>query len=93
MVRHVKDRGFTLIELLIVIIILGILAAIATFAVQASSGKSPTDSNNVPNTDPRNGWVRVDDDFNKRCDGPNMLYYDTYHGTYNVAANSQECAG
>ena len=36
------DRGFTLIELLIVIVILGILAAVTVFAVRGITGKGNT---------------------------------------------------
>lgn len=35
------DNGFTLIELLIVIVIVGILAAIVVFAVSATEGPDP----------------------------------------------------
>lgn len=37
-IRSAKDEGFTLIELLIVIIILGILAAIVVFAIGSTRG-------------------------------------------------------
>ncbi len=41
-IRKMKDEGFTLIELLIVVIILGILAAIVIFAVGQTRGESLT---------------------------------------------------
>ena len=41
-IRTTKDEGFTLIELLIVIIILGILAAIVVFAVGSTRSDSLT---------------------------------------------------
>lgn len=46
--RHDSQAGFTLIELLIVIVILGILAGIAIFSVQAfknDANKACTDAN------------------------------------------------
>src|SRR4051812_34577808 len=43
-IRKAKDEGFTLIELLIVIIILGILAAIVVFAVGSTRKDSVASS-------------------------------------------------
>ena len=41
---HKSDKGFTLIELLIVIIILGVLAAIVVFSVQGITDKGATNA-------------------------------------------------
>ena len=65
-----NDRGFTLVELLIVIVILGILAAVTVFAVRGITNKSQT---NACATEKRAIETATEAYFaDKGADAPNM---------------------